>query len=152
MPGAACNVLVSIAEENKRLEFLSSVETFLKMGYKLFCTPGTGDFYTSRGLEVGYLSKSEDDKTRPYVLDYIKGAKVEIVINIPEGTKKEDEITVGYSMRRSAVDFGVPLVTNIKCAILLVEALAKHKGIQVKNVQDYYSTPTIGWGRADALD
>jgi hypothetical protein len=34
-------------------------------------------------------------------------------------------------MRRSAVDFGVPLVTNIKCAVMLVEALARHKGIKV---------------------
>ncbi len=52
-------------------------------------------------------------------------------------------------MRRSAVDFGVPLVTNIKCAVMLVEALARHKGIKVQSVESFYKIPTIGWKRDD---
>lgn len=52
-------------------------------------------------------------------------------------------------MRRSAVDFGVPLVTNIKCAQMLVEALARHKGIKVQSVESFYKIPTIGWKRED---
>jgi len=146
MPNGPCKILLSIAEDNKRLEFHSSAATLVELGYHLYCTPGTGEFYNARGLKTTIVSKSEEDKSHPYVLDMVKTSKVDMVFNIPEGTKKEDEITVGYSMRRTAVDFGIPLVTNIKCAILLVEALAKHKGISVKNVQDYYGIPTIGWG------
>jgi hypothetical protein len=57
---------------------------------------------------------------------------VDVVVNVPEGSNREEELTTGYSMRRSAVDFDVPLVTNIKCAVLLVESLAKHKGVKVR--------------------
>ena len=55
-------------------------------------------------------------------------------------------------MRRSAVDFGVPLLTNIKCAILLIEALAKHKAIKCRSVEQFYRIPTIGWKRDDGDD
>ena len=46
---------------------------------------------------------------------------------VATGTKREDEITSGYLMRRTAVDFGVGLITNVKCAALLVDSLMRQK-------------------------
>jgi hypothetical protein len=147
MPDKTRTILVSIAEENHRLEFLPAVRCLLDMSYPVFCTPGTGEYYQTRGLDVGIVSKVPDDTDRPYVLNIIRQGKVDVVINIPEGTKREEEITIGYNMRRSAVDFGIPLVTNIKCAVLLVEALEKHKGVSVKTADEFHGIPTIGWKR-----
>lgn len=147
MPIKTKNILVSIAEDSERLELLAAVTALLGMNYTVFCTPGTGEFYESRGLEVQILSKKPGDKKYPHVIDAIKMNKVDVVINVPEGTKKDEEVTIGYAMRRSAVDFGVPLVTNIKCANLLVEALARHKGIKVQSVESFYRIPTVGWQR-----
>lgn len=48
------------------------------------------------------------------VLDWIRAKKVDLVVNIPEGSTRTDEITAGYLMRRTAVDFGCSLLTNIK--------------------------------------
>ena len=48
------------------------------------------------------------------VLDWIREKKIDLVINIPEGTTRGDEVTSGYLMRRAAVDFGTSLLTNIK--------------------------------------
>jgi carbamoyl-phosphate synthase/aspartate carbamoyltransferase len=50
------------------------------------------------------------------VIGWIKDRKIDLVINIAEGSTKSaaDEITSGYIMRRTAVDFGVSLITNIK--------------------------------------
>jgi len=48
------------------------------------------------------------------VLEWIRDKRVDLVINIPEGTRRTDEITSGYLMRRTAVDFGCSLLTNIK--------------------------------------
>lgn len=45
--------------------------------------------------------------------------------NETQGTKKTEEISAGYLIRRSAVDFGVSLITNVKCASLLVESLVR---------------------------
>ena len=58
------------------------------------------------------LSSSENGE--PGVLDWIRSKRIDLVINIPEGTTKTDEVTAGYLMRRAAVDFGASLLTNIK--------------------------------------
>jgi hypothetical protein len=50
----------------------------------------------SRGIKVETLSKQEGDKKKlPYVIDYIKGNKLDVVINVPEGTKRDEEVTIG---------------------------------------------------------
>lgn len=42
------------------------------------------------------LSKTAGDKKHPkYVIDYIKGNKIDVVINVPEGTKRDEEVTIG---------------------------------------------------------
>ena len=45
----------------------------------------------------------------------------DLVINIPEGTVRIDEVSAGYLMRRAAVDFGTSLLTNIKLDTILIE-------------------------------
>lgn len=55
-----------------------------------------------------------DDENEADALFWIKGRRVALVVNIAEGTHQAEELTAGYLMRRAAVDFGVPLITNIK--------------------------------------
>ena len=57
------------------------------------------------------------------VLDWIKERKIDLVINIPEGSTRGDEVTSGYLMRRAAVDFGTSLLTNIKYSRLALPCL-----------------------------
>lgn len=56
------------------------------------------------------------------VLEWIRSKRVDLVINIPEGSTRSDEVTSGYLMRRTAVDFGCSLLTNIKYVHLLISA------------------------------
>jgi hypothetical protein len=61
------------------------------------------------------------------------------------GTKREDEITSGYLMRRTAVDFGVGLITNVKCAALLVDSLMRQKDDVIRHrppvcLEEYYGS------------
>ena len=42
------------------------------------------------------LSKEQGDKKKlPYVIDYIKKNRLDVVINVPEGTKRDEEVTIG---------------------------------------------------------
>ena len=61
-------------------------------------------------IEVGPLAGRDAGA----VLEWIRDKRVDLVINIPEGSSRSDEITSGYLMRRTAVDFGCSLLTNIK--------------------------------------
>ncbi len=57
--------------------------------------------------------------------DYLARRQLDMVINLPMrsgGARRVSSFsTHGYRTRRSAVDLSVPLVTDVKCAKLLVE-------------------------------
>ena len=58
--------------------------------------------------------------------------RIDLVINIPKNYR-EDELTNDYLIRRRAVDFGIPLITNIQLAQRFVEALARKQARQSGN-------------------
>ena len=49
------------------------------------------------------------------MLDYIKNKKVDLVINIPKNLE-EKELDNDYAIRRAAVDFKIPLITDNRVA------------------------------------
>lgn len=38
------------------MELLSSIRSLSKMGYKMYASMGTGDFYTEHGLDVSIIN------------------------------------------------------------------------------------------------
>ena len=62
------------------------------------------------------------EKKEPNVISYIVDKKIDLVINIPKSAETK-ELDNDYIIRRKAVDFDIPLITNITFAKRLVEAL-----------------------------
>ena len=60
----------------------------------------------------------------PSALDLIREHKVDLVINIPEESS-EGGPGAGYEIRRAAVDYNVPLITNIRLADAYIRAFCK---------------------------
>jgi len=60
------------------------------------------------------------------------------VINIPKNYQ-EEELTNDYMIRRAAVDFAIPLFTNMQLARRFVEALSRKslKELQIKSWREY---------------
>ena len=54
----------------------------------------------------------------------IREHEVDLVINIPSNDRV-DELTNGYVIRRAAVDFNVPLITNRQIAQRFIEAVTR---------------------------
>jgi carbamoyl-phosphate synthase large subunit len=134
-------ILISFAEDKIRMEFLPWLKDMVDMGYKFCGTPGTAAYYATCGIQVKVLQKPGTSSSADQADEYIKGGSVGLVINIPEGTKREDEITAGYLMRRTAVDFGISLITNVKCAILLADSLRRNKTAAITRptcIEEYY--------------
>jgi len=133
-------ILVSIAEDKMRAEFHDAMSQLHAMGYNLAGTPGTAEYFTSLGVPVLSLAKPVDvsDTEQPdSVIAWIREKKIDLVINIPEGTTRRDEVTAGYLMRRAAVDFGASLLTNLKCATLFVDALTRNRPLPCKCAEEY---------------
>lgn len=76
----------------------------------------------------------------PNALECLSQQAVDLVINIPKNFQ-EDELTNDYLIRRRAVDFGIPLITNIQLAQRFVEALERKQGLpgslEIKSWSEY---------------
>jgi hypothetical protein len=149
LPKKNSTVLLSIASDPFRHAFANSAIILKKLGFQLRGTPGTVDFFKSNySLDLDCVIKPVDadasghcPKTGiPSALTVIKEGKVQLVINISEGTTHKDEITSGYLIRRTAADFGVSLVTNLNCAIWLIKSLEHgFDNFKAKSVSEFYS-------------
>eukprot|EP00934_Nitzschia_sp_Nitz4_P008291 Nitzschia sp. Nitz4//scaffold163_size50693//3473//8569//NITZ4_006981-RA/size50693-processed-gene-0.33-mRNA-1//1//CDS//3329538010//8281//frame0 len=153
MPNKNRSILISIATDEMRYEFSESVEILAKLGgYTMYGTPGTAAYYKEHlGIELTTVSKpaNEADDGEGTALHVIKAGKIDMVINISDGTIRSDEITSGYLIRRACVDFGSSLITNVKCGIEIVQCLErgmdKPKAFVPRHIGEYYTIPSIGW-------
>ncbi|PIA17913.1 carbamoyl-phosphate synthase [Coemansia reversa NRRL 1564] len=121
------NILLSIGSYKDKVEMLSSVQRLFESGFKLFATPGTADFLQEHGVDVTAL---EADKAREgYGLqEYLSNNRIDLYINLPSKNRYRrpaSYVSNGYRSRRMAIDFSVPLITNVKCAKMFIEALAR---------------------------
>ena len=125
-----------------------------------FGSCGTSDFYREHGIPVEtvdwiFENLGEDinvDKMAGQMVsmaDFLSGKHFDLVINLPmrnSGARRVSSFipTYGYRTRRMAVDYSVPLITDVKCAKLLVEALQKTGGsLNAKSYVDCISSRRI---------
>lgn len=152
LPEKNRTILLSIASQEFLKEFEPAVAILSKLGYTLYGTPGTCKYYKAKmDLDLICVSKpvNEDDMgdgVNLSALNEIRNGKIDLLINISDGTEIKGEISAGYFMRRASVDFGTSLIVNIKCAIMFAEALEKkHENVTIKHIKDFYDLETIGW-------
>ncbi|HPY82798.1 MAG TPA: hypothetical protein PLU45_05515, partial [Bacteroidales bacterium] len=59
-------------------------------------------------------------------LEYLREKKIDLVINIPKNLSKA-ELDRDYTIRRSAIDFNIPLLTNARLTKAFVQAFCNKK-------------------------
>eukprot|EP01132_Coremiostelium_polycephalum_P007604 gene7604-9349_t len=134
------NVLISIGPFKEKQEFLPSARKLIDMGYTLFGTQGTADFYSENGVKITQLDWDEEELGDKPITKKMTNNIIHLFINLPSKNKyrrPSSFMSKGYSLRRVAVDFQVPLITNIKCAKLFVDSLAYMKGPMALETVDY---------------
>ncbi|KAG0351142.1 hypothetical protein BG005_009376, partial [Podila minutissima] len=144
------NVLLSIGSFKEKQEMLPAVKRLRALGYNLFATAGTADFMSEHGVAVKYLETLEDDndsqKSEYSLNQHLANNLIDLYINLPSKNRYRrpaSYVSKGYRTRRMAVDFSVPLITNVKCAKLFVEALARHKDFEIEVVDYKDSNRTV---------
>ncbi|NXF13751.1 PYR1 protein, partial [Smithornis capensis] len=132
------NILLTIGSYKNKSELLPTVRTLESLGYNLYASLGTADFYTEHGIKVKAVdwhfeeadgSEAGSRETQRSILDYLAENHFEMVINLSMrnsgGRRLSSFVTKGYRTRRLAVDYSVPLIIDIKCTKLFVEALGQ---------------------------
>ena len=131
------NVLLSTGPIETKAAFLASTRIMQNMGIKFYATGGTARFMEQNGIPVKKLHWPLSGQT-PNVVDYISDRKIDLVINIPKNYQ-EEELTNDYIIRRKAVDYAIPLFTNLQLARRFVEAISRKniKDLQIKSWSEY---------------
>lgn len=129
------NVLISAGSIQQKADLIPSAEILSGMGFTIFGSDGTADFLQEAGVPCTKLYKPSA-RLEPSIVEYLREGKIDLVINVSDYTGP-DEVTDGYQIRRTAVDFSVALITNIKLAIQFVHAVSKVDNFAVKSWKEY---------------
>lgn len=143
------NILLSIGSFKEKMELLPSVKKLHQLGYHLFATAGTADFIQEHGIPVQFLedlNEAEGEKSEYSLTQHLANNLIDLYINLPSSNRfrrPANYVSKGYRTRRMAVDYAIPLVTNVKNAKLLIEALARNTSLEISSVDAQTSHRTI---------
>jgi len=147
-------ILVTLTEDLLHRS-VHAIYKLSQLGYKLYATPATSAFLTSCGIDNESLpypvGETAENLLASPLLSVIKERKVDLVINAGSAAKSLQPV-LDYHLRRTAVDFGVPLLTNINLVNLFADAMEKHTrspmvGLVPHSLEHYYrgEKPTDAW-------
>jgi len=125
-------ILLSTGPLQSKVDFLESTKILKQLNYKFYATRGTANFMKEHGIDATILHWP-DEKTEPNILTYLINKKIDLVINIPKNAETK-ELDNDYTIRRKAVDFDIPLITNITFAKRFVEAI---KEVKLEDLKAY---------------
>lgn len=117
------NILLSTGPMRSKVELVNSCRMLIEKDYNLFATKGTAQFLQLNGIPATALHWP-DEEAKPNVLDYLRGKMIDLVINIPKDLSKE-ELANDYTIRRSAIDYNIPLITNARLASAFIYSFCK---------------------------
>lgn len=132
------NILISSGPARSKVELLDATRTLLAKGYTVYTTGGTYNFLKDNGIENTVLLHWPDEEKEPNIMDYLKNKKIDLVINIPKNLSQR-ELDNGYKIRRAAVDYNIPLITNARLASTFIKAFTTvpTEDIAIKSWQEY---------------
>ena len=133
----AKTVLISGGPIKSKVALLAAVELLVQKGYQIYATQGTHRFFAENSLPSSLLFWP-DDHQEPNVLTYLRQKKIDLVINIPKNLSK-GELDNDYKIRRTAIDFGIPLLTNARLASEFIRAfcLLDMEDLKIKSWGEY---------------
>lgn len=130
-------ILLSTGPAKSKTELLGAAKALKEKGYRLYATRGTQQFLSNAGIEAEVAFWPDEDKS-PNSIELIRTGTVDMVVNIPKDLS-QPELDNDYSIRRNAVDFNVPLLTNSRVANAFIMAFCKlgREGLAIKSWDEY---------------
>ena len=111
-------VFISIADRDKN-GLVDLGHRFVELGFNIVATHGTATVLENAGLAVERVYKVKEG--RPNVVDLIKGDRIQLVVNTPQG---QDPWFDEQAIRRAAVTHRIPALTTIAAARAAAEGIA----------------------------
>jgi carbamoyl-phosphate synthase large subunit len=131
------SILLSTGPARSKVELLNSARALREKGHKLYATRGTQEFLVKAGVEAE-IAYWPDENNSPNTIELIRTREVDLVVNIPKDLTAT-ELFNDYSIRRNAVDFNVPLLTNARLASAFILAFCRMSidDLEIKSWDEY---------------
>jgi len=134
------NIMVSSGDALQKADLLRACRLLQEKGYNIFATAGTCKYLNENEVHATKVLWPSDkpEEGVEFVIDMIKNKELDLVVNIPKNFSSH-ELTNGYKIRRAAIDFNVPLITNPRLATAFIKAFCALdiEDIQIKSWDEY---------------
>ena len=128
-------VLITVVDRDKTA-VAEIAKSFTELGFKIKATEGTHRFLAEGGVKTERILKMHEG--RPNIVDAIKNAEIQLIINTPSGklSKYDDSY-----IRKAAIKYKVPYITTTAAAAAAVKGITAHQTgpSVVKSLQSYHS-------------
>lgn len=141
------NVLLSTGNGKQKADMLEAARRLSQHGYNIFATAGTSRYLTENGIEnqrvlwpseVEALAEDAPEAVLPRALDMLRDKQIDMVVNVHKNFST-GELTNGYKIRRAAIDFNIPLLTNARLASAFIYAFTTTplEALEIKSWQEF---------------
>ncbi len=149
LPPAGGAVLITVGGEELKTKMIPLGNALRKMGFKIYATEHTAETLRNAGVNnLSVLHKVREPDKKPNIVEYIQKGKIDLVINIPSSNnthnshnsmKRSEVLKDEYTIRRLAVEFNIPVVTNLELAAALITVLEQRdkNNFTVRSLNEY---------------
>ena len=138
------NILISSGNPLQKADLLNACKLLHERGYKLYGTEGSAKYLSENGVpteRVIWPNEAQDPELAgkyKQAMEMLANKELDLVINIPKNFSHK-ELTIGYYVRRAAVDYNIPLITNARLATAFIRAFCAMSidDIQIKSWDQY---------------
>ena len=141
------NVLLSTGNGKQKADMLEAARRLSQHGYNIFATAGTSRYLSENGIEnqrvlwpseVENQASDSPENALPRALDLLRDKKIDMVVNVHKNFST-GELTNGYKIRRAAIDFNIPLLTNARLASAFIYAFTTTPldSLEIKSWQEF---------------
>lgn len=113
------SVLFTVKDSDKKAALVLA-KRFAKIGYRIFATKGTAEYFKQSGLHVSEISKIGENKDDD-ILKVLQSGKIDIVINTMDHDRLKQ--SDGFVIRQTAIKHNLALLTSFDTVAALLKAL-----------------------------
>jgi carbamoyl-phosphate synthase large subunit len=132
------NVMFSTGPAKSKAELLDSAKLLHSKGFNLFATGGSQKFLEENGVPATLVYWPSENKS-PNTIELLQEKKIDMVVNIPKNLSAS-ELKNGYMIRRTSIDFNIPLITNTRLARAFIQAFCTMDvdDIEIKSWDEFH--------------
>ena len=118
--------IVTVGGSQNKEKLLRSIALLKNLGFKIFATEHTAEFFKEKIGEVEIVHKISEPQRKPNIVDLLYERKIDFIINIPSTSTLEKYVGMledEYQIRRKSLELGIPVLTTIELAESFVNTL-----------------------------